>query len=241
MSVRQRSLDAVRNSLSLKPRLGAKLRTGIHIYQRDEAREIIGAIVDRGFAVATHAIGNDAVDNALCAYESARNLDRAAAPRIEHATFLSPDLVTRIADVGAAVVTQPHFMSLPAYGSAPSVPGLRNAPLRWLLDAGVTVAGSSDYPVAGFDPLDGLRSAVTRRTTRGHSYEPDQYIGLDEALALYTREAAGVCGLLDELGTLEVGKRASFVVLSNRLSANSLPELRVDATVVDGTPLHGSL
>jgi len=243
MAIRLGSLDPARTALSLKPRFGRDIRTGISIYGRDEATRIVRAAADRGFALATHAIGNEAVEVALAAYEAAGpGLGRAGIPRIEHAIFLSRDLVSRIAGVGAAVVTQPAFMSLPAYANAPSIPGVRNAPLRWLLDAGVKVAGSSDAPVAGFEPLDGIRAALTRRTARGRVYEADQRVELHEALVMYTRTAAEVSGCLDRSGTLEAGKRADVVVLDRSLSpASALDAARVRATVVGGKVVFGTL
>ena len=167
-------------------------------------------------------------------------LHGAGIPRLEHAAFLNPDLVSRIAGVGAAVVTQPHFVSTPAYGNAASIPGLRNAPLRWLLDAGVRIAGSSDFPVAGFDPLDGVRGAVHRRTALGHAYEPDQCISLHEALSIYTRVAAEVSGCGESAGTLAPGKRADLVVLDGPLSAETLDAARVRTTVVGGDVVFGA-
>jgi len=87
----------------------------------------------------------------------------------------------------------------------------------------VPVAGSSDWPVAGFDPLEGLRAAVTRRTRRVHAYEPDQRVTLDEALAMYTRVAAQVSGCADRCGTLATGKRADLVVIDDaRLDGDAL-------------------
>jgi len=118
---------------------------------------------------------------------------------------------------------------------------LRNLPHRWLLDAGVTVAASSDFPVAGFEPLDGIRSAVARLTTRGVAHEPDQCIELDEALAAYTRVAAEVVGIGDRAGTLEPGKRADLVVLDGRLSAETLSEARVRTTILGGEVVFGAL
>jgi len=242
MTIRQRSLDPIRTTLSVAPRFGAKIRTGIAIYHAEEARSVVEAITERGFAVATHAIGNEAVRIALDAYESrGAKLHDAAAARIEHAAFLDESLVERIAGIGAAVVTQPHLVTLPAYASATSIPGLRNLPHRWLLDAGVTVAASSDFPVAGFEPLDGIRSAVARLTTRGVAHEPDQCIELDEALAAYTRVAAEVVGIGDRAGTLEPGKRADLVVLDGRLSAETLSEARVRTTILGGEVVFGAL
>ncbi len=242
LALELRSLDPIRNAFSVAPRVGRKVRTGIHIYERPEAREVVRAAVDRGFAVATHAIGNAAVDIALDAYETVGGrLGDAGRPRIEHATFLSDDLVDRIADVGAAVVTQPHFLSLPAFAQAPSIPRVKNGALRWLLDRGVLVSGSSDHPVGGFVPLDGVRSAVTRRTARGNVFEPDQCIELFEALTMYTRAAAEVCGCADECGTLEIGKRADLVVLDAPLTPTSLAEAEVRTTVLGGRTVFGSL
>jgi hypothetical protein len=221
--------------------LGWQIRTGIRIYARDEATAIVKGAVDRGFAVATHAIGNEAIDTALGAYESAgAALSRRARPRLEHAMFLDRETVRRIAGVGAAVVTQPNFLAVPAIASAASIPRVRNMPLRWLLDAGVAVAGSSDFPVAGFDPLDAIRAAVTRRTAIGRTYEPDQCITVDEALTLYTRTAAEVSGAGDRCGTLEAGKRADLLVLSGPISTPaSLEGVRVASTVLAGDVVFG--
>jgi hypothetical protein len=239
MAVRRGSLDPIRNAFSVEPRPGLRIRTGIEIYSRDEAKQVIGAAIERGFAVATHAIGNEAIDHVLDVYEAARGLDRAGAPRIEHASFVSRDLVRRIAGAGIAVVAQPSFLSLPAYDVAPSIPGIRNAALRWFLDAGIAVAGSSDAPVAGFDPLDGIRAAVRRRTASGRVYEPDQRLSLDEALAMYTRTAARVSGAGDRCGTLEAGKRADLVIVDG-LGAE-LERARVRATIIGGDVVFGSL
>ena len=240
LSARQGSLDPIRTALSLQPRLGLKIRTGIRIYRRDEAEKIVRAIAERGFAIAAHAIGNEAVELAIDAYDASREqVRRRAAPRIEHGTMLDRNLVARIADLGAAVVVQPHFISTESYGTAASIPGMRNFPLRWLIDAGVTVAGSSDYPVAGFAPLDGIRSAVSRRTCYGHIFEEDQRLRLEEALALYTRNAAEASGCLDRCGTLELGKRADIVVLSGPLA--QIDQAQVRSTYIEGKEVYGAV
>jgi predicted amidohydrolase YtcJ len=242
MAIRHGSLDPIRTTMSVSPRVGAKIRTGIAIYRQDEAKRVIDAVLERGFAIATHAIGNEAVSIALGAYEGREGrLHKAATARLEHAVFLDRELVARIAGVGAAVVTQPHLVTLPAYASAASIPGMRNLPHRWLLDAGVTVAASSDFPVAGFDPLDGIRSAVTRRTRRGRAHEPDQCMTLDEAVAAYTRVAAEVAGIGDRAGTLERGKRADLVVLDRPLDERTLADARVRATLLAGEVVFGGL
>jgi predicted amidohydrolase YtcJ len=242
-ALRDRSFDSLRTAMSLKPRFersGREVRTGIAIYRREEARAIVKAAHERGRSAAIHAIGNEAVDVALDAFD-ARGAGALSLARIEHATFLDRSLVDRIAGGGVVVVAQPHFLTLPAIGSAPSIPALRNTPLRWLLDAGVVVAGSSDYPVAGFAPLDAVRSAVFRHTSRGRVLEPDQCTTLDEALAMYTRASAEACGVSRDRGTLEAGKRADLIVLDRALATTGdLERARVRATFVGGRQVYGA-
>ncbi|MCC6217144.1 MAG: amidohydrolase [Polyangiaceae bacterium] len=243
-AARAAHLDPLRAMLSVAPQplRGARVRTGLLLHSPRDVRDLVRGAAARGFAVATHAVGNAAVDLALDALTAERALaGRAARPRIEHAWFVSREQVARIAGEGLSVVTQPHFVSLPAFASAPRVPGLRGGALRWLLDAGALVAGSSDYPVAGFDPLAAVRSAVERRTCAGHTYEPDQCVELEEALALYTRTAAEVAGCLGAAGTLEAGKRADLVLLDRRLERGTLAEARVATTVIGGRVVHGGL
>lgn len=243
LCLRRGSLDPARPAFRVAPRLGRDLQvhTGIAIYQNERAASIVRAALGRGSAVAIHAAGNEAVAVALSAYEAAgAGLQRAGLPRLEHAVFLDQKLVTRIAGLGVAVVTQPNWLSTPAFASAPAIPGMRYMPLRWLLDAGVPVAGSSDYPCTCQAPLAGIRDAVQRRSSRGEALEPDQRIELHEALAMYTRTAAEVCGHGAQRGTLEVGKRADLVVLDGPLQGEGdLTDARVRATVIGGDVVFG--
>ncbi len=237
LSVRRGSLEPLRLGMSVEPRFGRKLRTGIHLFSPAEARDLVQRATARGFAVATHAEGNAAIADALSAYEAAAGaLDRAGPPRLEHVIYADRELARRIAGTGTAAVVQPYFLSLPAFTNAPSIPGLGIKPLRWLIDAGVVVAGSSDFPVTGFDPLDGIRAAVRRKR------EPDQAITLDEALALYTRNAARAIGAFGECGSLEAGKRADLVVIDGGLASDAdLDAARVRATIVGGEVACGRI
>lgn len=240
LSVKQRSFDPIRVALSARPELGTRLRTGIRLYPPGEATKLVTRAVGAGFSVAAHATGNDAIDIALAAYGAAgSNLHRAGRPRLEHFLFASRRQVKRAADIGAVIVTQPNFLALPGFDGVPRIPGLATMPLRWLLDAGVTVAASSDYPCASLNPLDGIAAAVHRRTaTRVHT--PSQCVSIDEALRAYTRDAAKALGCDAECGSLEPGKRADIVVLDGPLR-DEPDGLAVHATVLGGAIAYGSL
>ncbi len=238
LSLRMGSFDPVRTSLSVEPRFGRQVRSGIAIYGHEDAKRMIRGVVERGFSVATHAIGNAAIDVALAAYEATGSrLHDAGTARVEHASFTDRALAARMAALGVAAVVQPAMLAMHTYASAPSIPGLPFFGLRWLHDAGVRVVGSSDHPVDTFEPLAGIRAAVTRFNGRGVVVDAEQRLTLDEALAMYTRTAALVVGCLDQTGTLEVGKRADLVVVDGL--SGDLSDARVRATWVGGEELHG--
>ena len=87
-------------------------------------------------------------------------------------------------------------------------------PLRDLLDAGITLAGSSDAPIAPYSPLAGMQAAITRRTAGGLIHQGDQAITPLEALRLWTTGGALAANLPGEIGVLRPGARADLVVLS---------------------------
>ena len=233
-SVRRRSLDDLRTAFSITPRYGRDVRSGIAIYQPEDAARVVGAVVERGFGVASHALGNAAIEVALGAYAAAgRQLSRGGAPRLEHAAFAEPGQARRMADLGVAAVVQPSMLEMHMAASAARIPGLPFFPLRRLLDAGVALVGSSDYPVHSFDPLVGIRAAVGRRNARGVVVDPEERVALDEAITMYTRRAAEVLGVGAETGTLTAGKRADVVVVEGLEDAAP----RVVQTFVGGAPV----
>lgn len=215
---RQRSLDSLRTLLLVRPRIDRDLRfrTGIRYYESDaQAMEIAARAVERGFTLALHAMGNEAVNQAVRVIDRVRAAHRdSPPPRIEHAMFVDASPLERAEDLGIAVVTQPAFASLLTDESTPALPGLRILPIGTMQGIGIRVAASSDAPVTTFDPMDGVRAAVLRRNGSGSPVMSDEAIDARSAIGMYTREAAHACGCLDRCGTLEPGKRADLVILS---------------------------
>jgi predicted amidohydrolase YtcJ len=219
------------------------LHQGILFWEQDALESAVRAAADRGFQVAQHAIGNEAIASGLTAIERASPaLDRVPGrPRLEHAMLVDPPLVRRIADAGAIAVVQPFFLYDlgDTLAALPPPKPIELMPLRGMLDAGATLAGSSDYPVSHFDVLAAVKSAATRRTRRGNAHEPDQAISIEEALRAYTLGSAMALGVDQEVGTISRGKHADLVVLSeNPLDVD--PE-RVDEIAVLGTYCGGRL
>jgi predicted amidohydrolase YtcJ len=122
---------------------------------------------EAGWTIATHAIGDRAIESVLDAYDLVWGGDgaaiRAAGPRIEHAQVLRPDLISRMAEAGVVACIQPSFAVADAAHAAECLgPGADHA-YRWneLLAAGVTTIAGSDFPIETLSPLWGLRRLVT--------------------------------------------------------------------------------
>jgi predicted amidohydrolase YtcJ len=127
----------------------------------------------RGWRIATHAIGDRAVQTVLDAYELAFDGDRAAiaaaAPRIEHASVLSAELIARMAGCGVVACIQPSFAVTDASqldlalgrGRAD-----RAYPWTQLAAAGVSLLAGTDYPIEVLEPLPSLARLVNGRSRR---------------------------------------------------------------------------
>jgi predicted amidohydrolase YtcJ len=103
-----------------------------------------------------------------------------------------------------------------------------------MIDAGVLVAGSSDEPCVKEDPLLGMDCAVRRQVPNSDCLSPEQAVSKEEALKLYTYNAARVMGCEEEVGSLEEGKQADLVILSKDPFRHGFQEIRVVETVVKG-------
>ena len=106
-----------------------------------------------------------------------------------------------------------------------------------LLKRGIKLGLSSDCPVAEPNPLIGVRDSICRRTGSGQAFGPAECITAEQALALYTREAAYFSFEEKDRGTLTEGKCADMVVLDKdplHLPPEAIPNCRVKMTMVGG-------
>jgi predicted amidohydrolase YtcJ len=185
------------------------------------------------------------MDLVLDAYERA-NADAPIADRrwsIEHAFIGRPDHLPRIKALGAALAVQNHLYlagpSLVRYWG-PERAGL-TTPVRAYLDAGLPVSSGTDAPVVPYPPLWTLYHFITRDTISGGVLGADQRVTREEALRMATVGNAWLMMEERDKGSIEVGKLADLVVLSE--DPLTAPETRLrDAsvlmTIVGGAVVH---
>jgi hypothetical protein len=227
---------------------GEPENTGMLLYPSEGLRRLVGDAHRAGWQVSVHAIGDRAVAEVVDAYAAAlaAHPTRDHRHRIEHCGIISPELIERIADLGVIPVTQPRFISELGDGFIRALGRGRIGscyPLASLVRRGILVAGSSDRPVVNGAPLLGIQDAVVQRTAAGEPYAPEEALTVDEALALFTRNAAFASFEDAEKGTLTPGKLADFTLLADdpgQVPPSEIGSIPVVATFVGGVPIFAS-
>jgi len=198
--------------------------------------------------VATHAVGDAAIDLVLNAYERA-NAERSIVDRrwaIEHAFIGRPDQLPRMKALGLAISAQHHLYlagpSLVKYWGAARA-GI-TTPVKLYLDAQLPVSSGSDAPVVPYPPLWTLYHFVTRDTITGGVLGADQRVSRQQALRMATANNAWL-NMEERLkGSIETGKFADLVILSQdplTCSDAQLRDARVLMTMVGGKVVAGDL
>ncbi|WP_067244371.1 amidohydrolase [Microbacterium resistens] len=217
-------------------------------YEQEELRAWVSRVSGLGLQIAIHAIGDRALDEALDAIEAAGDGARRLRHRIEHAgnLWMTPERIARLVELGAVPVPQPAFILTTALGYRRHL-GDRIGdlmPFRSLIDAGLALVGNSDaigITADQHDPFPAIQAVITRHTHDGQPVDPHQALTLMESLGMYTRDAAYAVQREDEIGSLEPGKRADFVILDEdllTLDAEDIGAIRPRETWIDGERVY---
>ncbi len=218
---------------------------GLQTQSTEAFEATVLALNERGWRVATHAVGDAAIDLVLNAYERA-NARRSIAGRrwsIEHAFIGRPDHLPRVKALGLALAVQNHLYlagpSLVAYWG-PARAAL-TTPARLYLDAGLPVSSGTDAPVVPYPPLWTLYHFITRDTIAGGVLGPDQRVTREEALRMATTGNAWLTMEEADKGAIEPGKLADLVLLSEdplTCAPTALRDAEVLLTMVGGKIVH---
>jgi predicted amidohydrolase YtcJ len=211
----------------LEPYTDLQTDTGLFVNSEEDLFNWILESDKAGLQVVIHAIGDEAINFLLNAYEkvAAENGERDRRFRIEHSQHIAPSDIERYAKLNLIASMQPYHAIDDGRWAEEYIGPERvktTYAFRSLLDSGATLAFGSDWFVAPATPLEGIYGAVTRRTLDGKNPEgwvPEQKITVEEALKAYTINAAYASFEEDLKGTLETGKLADFVVLDRDITA----------------------
>jgi predicted amidohydrolase YtcJ len=185
-----------------------KTWSGKKNYRQDRLEQMLRTASEAGLQTAIHSLGDHATD---CCLSALGLLDNPSMHRLEHAMMLDDAQIERIAALGVPVVQQPEFLVRFGEAYRRSVGPSRASGLnryRSLLDAGVSLAFSSDRPVVPGRPGHGVHSAVMRPS----EFDPAENLNWSEAEWAYTAAAADVGGDRGVFGRLESGEWADYQI-----------------------------
>jgi predicted amidohydrolase YtcJ len=235
------SLSA-RTAALREPYCGDAESRGQPLYSQQELDALVAELHGANFRLVLHAMGDRAISMALDAIEKALM----EAPRkdhryrLEHASVLSRELIRRIKELGMTVSVQPKCV-ITEFSVWSAVDRLGSERARWLypiktlIKEGICVVGGSDCPMEPISPLQGIQAAVTRE------FFSEEQITVDEALRMYTVNAAYASLEETVKGSIEEGKLADLTVLSadpTVVPPSKIGDISVDMTIVGGKVVY---
>ena len=208
-------------------------------------RTAVRTLHELHWRVATHAVGDAAIDLVLDAYAAADSVSPLEGRRwvVEHAFIARPEQLHRMKGLGLVVSAQNHlWLAGPVLVKywGPQRAAL-TTPVRAFLDSGLVVASGTDSPVVPYPPLKTFYHFVTRRTISGGVLGAAQAVSRREALRAATWGNAFLSLEEHDKGSIEVGKLADFVVLSDDIlhcSDRALDRLTAQMTIVAGRVVY---
>ena len=207
--------------------------SGILTANIDSLKTWISEADNKNLQITVHAIGDKANNTLLNTYETViqSNGIKDRRFRIEHAQHLDQNDISRFSDLNVIASMQPYHAIDDGRWAEDLIGPERiktTYAFKSLIDANTTLVFGSDWPVAPASPLLGIYAAMTRQTLDNknpNGWVPEQKINLEQALLAYTRNAAYSSFDEKTKGTLEIGKLADFVVLSEDL--RSIDPIRI--------------
>ena len=261
------TLDSVvenQKAATLEPYLNTGERGSIYL-GAEAMEKVCIETAKKGYGITVHTIGDRAVREALNAAEALRKAGfKETRFSTTHSQMVDPADRSRYQELD--VVAQSTGNWAVYIDANVEVLGQQRHdtlqfPFRSWADDGVTVALGSDWPATpggfehGVNPFNNIYTAMHRKAppgleatlgqTPGKTLKPvDQRLTLEEAVAAYTIGGAKMLGIDDEVGTIEVGKKADLILLDQNLfdiDPAQIPKTRVLGTMFDGRIVHDVL
>ena len=236
--------------LQRAPYLGTRDDRGLAYMSQDELTAVALERARKGWHLAIHGNGDAAIDNILDTCEALveAGIDMSKVrPRIEHCSILHDEQIARMKKLGVSasfLIGHVHYWGV---AMRDEVFGEGKAQLldrcRSVEKAGVGFSLHSDFLVTDPDPLHMIEMAVTRKTWKEPDYvlAPDETISVETAIRALTSEAAWQLFSEHEIGSLEPGKFADFVILDQdprSVDPDAIKEIEVLETWMDGRQVY---
>ncbi|MEM2083970.1 MAG: amidohydrolase [Nitrososphaerota archaeon] len=216
---------------------------GTLLYNEEELKILLLKAKKRKLQLAIHVIGDEAIDKALNIIKKIYGKKaKDFRIRIEHASLLNKEIIEKIKKIGIIASIQPHFV-ISDFWAVKRLGEKRSKylyPFKTLFKKGIVLTGGSDCPVEPINPFSGIYAAVTRGRNEKielYKYTKNEKLKLEEAIKLYTINAAYASFDENNIGSLEKGKYADFIVLSeNPFEKNieKMKDMKIEKVFING-------
>lgn len=220
---------------------------GTLLYSEEEIEELLLKAKKKKIQVAIHAIGDEAIDKALNIIEKVYGKKaKDFRIRIEHASLLNKEIIEKMRKIGVIASIQPHFV-ISDFWAVRRLGEKRSRylyPFKTLFNKGIIISGGSDCPVESINPFSGIYAAITRGKNEKielWKYTKNEKLKMEEAIKLYTLNAAFASFDEKNLGSLEKGKYADLIVLSEnpfRKRIEEIKDIKVDKVIINGEVIY---
>lgn len=221
---------------------------GTIVIEPPKFNALVSAANRHGWRVGVHAVGDAAIDTVLDAFELAHAESSIIDRRfiVIHGSLIQKDQMERAKRLGVRVDAQSSFL----WEKAATVSKYlgravanRAFPMRTMIDVmGLdAVAQGTDYPFNLLNPFVNMYIMVTRKDAAGEAYGADEAISREEAIRLYTSAASRYSFSENKTGSIEIGKLADMIVLSDDVTQvpdETLKQISVTRTIVGGRTVY---
>ncbi|MCQ4726748.1 amidohydrolase [Anaerotignum faecicola] len=230
------------SSATLEPYCHDPNLKGILVWNQEEADDIVMKAHKAGYQMTAHAVGDMAVTLMVNAYEKALKAypRKDHRHRIEHCGITNPDLIRRIKELGIIPISNPAFITINGsdynrfYGNRVDY----MFALKSYLDEGIITAIGSDAPVTHPNPMYSLYGALNRADYKTKDVVGEmQKVGILDIIRMFTYNCAYSSFEEDIKGSLEEGKLADMIILSENIldyPTENIFDIKTDLTMIDG-------
>lgn len=238
----------------LQPYLDKGADSGKLFWEPEILNPFVEAVDREGFQVHFHAIGDRAVRTALDAVEASRkkNGPRDARPFLAHIQVIDPADIPRFVKIGASPCFQALWAFEDEYITDLTLPKLARDRWPWIYPiasvarTGAVMSMGSDWDVSSVNPLEAIEVSVTRRSPGNEpdskpAFLPEQRVDVGVGLAAYTIGSAWAQFWDRETGTIETGKSADMIVLSDNpfeVEPSKISDIKVLLTLFKGKAVY---
>lgn len=215
--------------------------TGVLRLEKEKYLKLCREAQQKNFRIATHAIGDVAIELVLDVYKSLHAEFGNTRNRIEHFGLPTYENIQEVKKYGFVPVPQPIFLNELGENFRSSLQDdhLNHCyPVKSLLQEGIQVAFSTDAPVVkNINPWSCIKAAVTRKTNMGHLIAAHESVTVQESIYAYTIGSAYAEGQEKRKGSLEPKKLADFIILDKNpltTAVDELDSIQVESVFIGG-------